>query len=155
MIDECWTVDQLIDECWTVDQLIDECWTVDQLTDEYWTVDQLIDEYWTVDQLIDECWTVDQLPNEYWTVDQLTDGFLIFFKIIPERSLLVGQCGDYMIQDGEECDAGALGMVDSDPCCTSDCRLRDTAPGGDPVECRYIHDNEIIRTTFSLIRTPF
>ena len=56
-----------------------------------------------------------------------------------ERSQLEGRCGNYMVdEEGEECDAGALGLVDKDPCCTADCRLRPTTPDGDTVECRYI-----------------
>ena len=55
---------------------------------------------------------------------------------LPERSQLEGLCGNYKVEEGEECDAGALGMVNSDPCCTSDCKLRPTTPTGDTVQCR-------------------
>ena len=56
-----------------------------------------------------------------------------------ERSQLEGRCGNYIVdEEGEECDAGALGLVDKDPCCTADCRLRPTTPDGDTVECRYM-----------------
>ena len=56
--------------------------------------------------------------------------------IHTERSQLVGLCGNYEVEEGEECDAGALGMVGADQCCTEDCRLRSTSLMGGEVECR-------------------
>jgi disintegrin and metalloproteinase domain-containing protein 17 len=59
-----------------------------------------------------------------------------------ERSQLEGRCGNYMVdEEGEECDAGALGLVDKDPCCTADCRLRPTTPDGDTVECSDVNND--------------
>ncbi|XP_022704403.1 ADAM 17-like protease [Varroa jacobsoni] len=40
-----------------------------------------------------------------------------FIKRLPSR------CGNFIIDDGEECDVGPI--KDNDPCCTRSCRLRD------------------------------
>ncbi|KAI1280716.1 ADAM 17-like protease [Halotydeus destructor] len=37
-------------------------------------------------------------------------------------------CGNEIVEDGEECDAGHDGQRDTDPCCDTECRLR---PGAD------------------------
>lgn len=57
-----------------------------------------------------------------------------------ERSQLVGLCGNYQVEEGEECDAGALGMVGADLCCTKDCALREVTSLGDKVECSDVND---------------
>ena len=34
-------------------------------------------------------------------------------------------CGNYRVEVDEECDAGLPGMLNSDPCCTPQCKLRE------------------------------
>ncbi|XP_055339465.1 ADAM 17-like protease isoform X2 [Paramacrobiotus metropolitanus] len=41
----------------------------------------------------------------------------------PQKSL----CGNFLVEDGEECDAGYMGADDKDYCCDRHCRLRPTA----------------------------
>lgn len=36
----------------------------------------------------------------------------------------MSDCGNYMIDSGEECDGGRLTVDDQDPCCDSNCMLR-------------------------------
>ena len=43
------------------------------------------------------------------------------------------QCGNYEVEEGEECDAGFLGMIDADDCCNPNCTLKPEK------ECRYRH----------------
>ena len=41
------------------------------------------------------------------------------------------QCGNYEVEDDEECDAGLLGMVGRDSCCSSSCHYMH------PATCRF------------------
>ncbi|KAG1652431.1 ADAM 17-like protease [Nymphon striatum] len=45
----------------------------------------------------------------------------------PEESF----CGNLLIEDDEECDAGLIGSEDTDRCCTSECKLRSGAKCSD------------------------
>ncbi|OQV14394.1 ADAM 17-like protease [Hypsibius exemplaris] len=44
-----------------------------------------------------------------------------FFR--PEKSL----CGNFLVEDGEQCDAGYIGAEDKDACCDQRCKLRPDA----------------------------
>lgn len=46
----------------------------------------------------------------------------------PEESF----CGNSLVEEGEQCDAGLIGSEDSDPCCDEECRLKPNA------KCRYV-----------------
>ncbi|KAI8497352.1 Disintegrin and metalloproteinase domain-containing protein 17 [Branchiostoma belcheri] len=41
----------------------------------------------------------------------------------PQKSL----CGNYRVEEGEDCDAGHLGNKNTDPCCTRECKFRGNA----------------------------
>ncbi|KAH8021884.1 hypothetical protein HPB51_018733 [Rhipicephalus microplus] len=41
----------------------------------------------------------------------------------PEESF----CGNSLVEEGEQCDAGLIGSEDSDPCCDEECRLKPNA----------------------------
>lgn len=45
----------------------------------------------------------------------------------PEESF----CGNSLVEEGEQCDAGLIGSEDSDPCCDEECRLKSTAKCSD------------------------
>ncbi|GAV05778.1 hypothetical protein RvY_15856 [Ramazzottius varieornatus] len=45
----------------------------------------------------------------------------------PEKSL----CGNFLVEEGEECDAGYIGAEDKDTCCDQRCRLRTGAKCSD------------------------
>ena len=43
-------------------------------------------------------------------------------------ALINSTCGNFIVDDGEECDEGRLGSLDAEgrqPCCTTDCRLEE------------------------------
>ena len=63
---------------------------------------------------------------------------LYIYMYTLERSQLVGRCGNYQVEEGEECDGGALGMVGTDPCCTRNCQFRAETEEGERVECRCV-----------------
>ncbi|KAL1417115.1 hypothetical protein MTO96_027168 [Rhipicephalus appendiculatus] len=45
----------------------------------------------------------------------------------PEESF----CGNSLVEEGEQCDAGLIGSEDSDPCCDEECRLKPNAKCSD------------------------
>ncbi|XP_042147906.1 ADAM 17-like protease isoform X4 [Ixodes scapularis] len=45
----------------------------------------------------------------------------------PEESF----CGNSLVEEGEQCDAGLIGSEDSDPCCDDECRLKQNAKCSD------------------------
>ncbi|XP_075552567.1 ADAM 17-like protease Tace [Dermacentor variabilis] len=45
----------------------------------------------------------------------------------PEESF----CGNSLVEEGEQCDAGLIGSEDSDPCCDEECRLKPSAKCSD------------------------
>ncbi|XP_059152339.1 ADAM 17-like protease [Physella acuta] len=45
-------------------------------------------------------------------------------KCLVEKSSITKLCGNGLVEEGEECDGGALGTVGSDQCCNSDCTFK-------------------------------
>ncbi|GFU62880.1 ADAM 17-like protease [Trichonephila clavipes] len=64
----------------------------------------------------------------------------------PEESF----CGNSLVEEGEECDAGFIGSEDNDPCCDSTCKLKPGAICSDKNapccrSCQLVHGGIICR----------
>ncbi|BFZ21648.1 hypothetical protein BsWGS_24687 [Bradybaena similaris] len=43
---------------------------------------------------------------------------------LDERSTVLAFCGNGIVDQNEQCDAGSFGVIDTNPCCTNDCKFR-------------------------------
>ncbi|XP_054573611.1 disintegrin and metalloproteinase domain-containing protein 25-like [Eptesicus fuscus] len=60
----------------------------------------------------------------------------------------LAQCGNSVVEEGEECDCGALHLCIDDPCCESDCTLSSGAAcafGGCCKDCQILPTGEVCR----------
>ncbi|KAH9514396.1 hypothetical protein Btru_025110, partial [Bulinus truncatus] len=60
-------------------------------------------------------------------IEQEGGSFIMWDKIGPARHLYSKFCGNGIVDPGEECDAGAAGLLGADICCTKECKLEDRA----------------------------
>ena len=60
-------------------------------------------------------------PSHVAWVQTIPSNLCHFLKLSIAR--VESQCGNYRVETGEQCDAGALGMVGQDPCCNEQCNL--------------------------------
>ncbi|KAK1343037.1 hypothetical protein QTO34_015807, partial [Cnephaeus nilssonii] len=66
----------------------------------------------------------------------------------PGNIFTLAQCGNSVVEEGEECDCGALHLCMKDPCCESDCTLSPGAAcalGGCCKDCQILPTGEVCR----------
>ncbi|XP_072042167.1 ADAM 17-like protease isoform X1 [Amphiura filiformis] len=68
---------------------------------------------------------------------------------VPTGSIL---CGNYRVEQGEECDAGLVGLNDQDKCCSANCKLKKSAKCSDQnspccEDCLYAPSSKVCRRT--------
>ncbi|XP_054573612.1 disintegrin and metalloproteinase domain-containing protein 25-like [Eptesicus fuscus] len=72
----------------------------------------------------------------------------LYLSSDTENIFRLAQCGNGVVEEGEECDCGALHLCMKDPCCESDCTLSagaDCALGGCCKDCQILPRGEVCR----------